>query len=322
VTFAFAWRVSSSELLRPTPEEIPALLTNPDVHVWVDLTDQSAASEALLTDAFGLHRLTVEDVFHTSQPKIERHDRYLYLIAHGVHPDHATPRDLRTVEVDIIMGHRWVVTHHDGKSRSVNEVRALVLENGHALRRGPAYLTHALLDHMVDHYLPLMDHFDQEMDTLEIDIFRNPRRELLEEIFDLKHGLQRLLRLGFHQREFLRQLHVGAVDAIPEDTRPFFRDVYDHFVRVMDLAESYRQLIDTALNAYLSIQSHRMNEVVKFLTIVSTVILPLTFVTGFYGMNFEHMPELHWHYGYVYVVGLLLVVGIGFRIWLRRRGSL
>lgn len=317
---AFACRHGQESVSRVDVDDIAEAFEEQDIVLWVDMSEQTATAEELLTDVFGLHPLNVEDVFHVSQPKFEEHPDYLYLIAHALHSERKTPDNLGTAEIDIIVGPNWIVTHHDGNARAIAEVQRIVEDDVDLLRRGSFYVAHAILDRVVDEYLPLMERFDDQVDRLEVDIFKNPRPALVEEIFDLKHALQRILRLGYHQRELLKELASGEGTRVPEDALPFFRDVSDHFVRVMDLAESYRQLMDTALNGYLGFQSHRLNEIMRTLTVLSTIMLPLTLIVGFFGQNFA-FPEYEWPWplNMIVVLGLLLATALGIVLWLRGR---
>jgi magnesium transporter len=189
-----------------------------------------------------------------------------------------------------------------------------------ALERGAAFIAHGILDRMVDAYLPIVDAWDEEVDAIEAAVIENPTREVLSRIFTLKRALQRLRRVALHQREVLHRLSRGEFELVPESALPFYRDVYDHFLRVNDLIESYRDLVTSALEAYLTVQANRMNEVMKTLTIVATILLPLTFIAGVYGMNFDHIPELHWRYGYAFAWALMIGIGSAM-LWLfRRRG--
>ena len=155
---------------------------------------------------------------------------------------------------------------------------------------------------------------------LEDAVLKDPRPSLLEDAFDLQHTLQRLRRIGLHQTELLRKLASRAMDQIPVEARPFYSDVYDDCVRIRDLTEGYREAVVSARDAHLSMQSHRLGEAMKVLTVISTIMLPLTFITGLYGMNFDHMPGLHWAYGYEAAWGLMLLIASLFYFMLRRRG--
>jgi len=190
-------------------------------------------------------------------------------------------------------------------------------------QRGPAFLLHQILDRVVDYYSPVLDDFDDRIDRLESGIFASnqPNNEILSQIMDLKRSVLRLRRISVKQMDVLLRMSRGEFsDLIPEEMRPFYRDVYDHLVRVVDLAENYRDLISGSLEAYLSVVSNRLNEIMKVLTIFSAIMLPLTFIAGVYGMNFENMPELHSRYGYYAVWALMIVVAIGMLLFFRRRG--
>jgi len=168
----------------------------------------------------------------------------------------------------------------------------------------------------------VLDDFDDRIDKLEDDIFtlRRPNNMILSEIMDLKRSVLRLRRISGKQMDILHRMSRGEFALITEDMRPFYRDVYDHLVRVVDLAESYRDLISGSLEAYLSVVSNRLNEIMKVLTIFSAIMLPLTFIAGVYGMNFENMPELHSRYGYYAVWVIMLVVAVAMLLFFRARG--
>lgn len=311
------------ETFQPAPSEVAALMEDPEVHLWVSLERAGERERALLTDTFRLHELLVEDalsVAHT--PKAEVHEGYLYLIVHGLEPAVAkgppTKRD--TVDVDFFVSERFVVTHHRTPVRSLEVVRAEVRKDPELLRRGPAHVAHRLIDMMVDELLPWMEAIDEEIAEVEGAAVADPDPALLRRIFALKHVLQRLRRVGLHQRGILHRLAEGHYPHVPDEMRPFFRDVDDHFVQVMDLSESYRDLVASALDAYLSMQSHRLNEVMKILTIISTIMLPLTFITGLYGMNFDAMPGIHWKYGYEMAWAVMLLSAVGSFVWMKKRG--
>jgi len=192
------------------------------------------------------------------------------------------------------------------------------------LAKGPGWLTHALLDSAVDRYLPVIDELDVQIEQLENDVLRKAGTKqgppILRKILRFKRMLLTLRRMSIHQREILLRLSRGEFDLIPKDLMPFYRDVYDHFLRVNDLVESYRDLVTSALEAYLSVQSNRMNEIMKQLTLVATVMLPITFIAGVYGMNFKHMPELEWWWGYPAALTLMAVIVVGSMIWFWRKG--
>ena len=306
----------------PDIATVPELLAS-GARVWIDTDNHDEAFAAFLTDVLKLHPLAVEDILQDRpSPKVEDYGDYLYIVAHGILRGKGGTDALQTVEVDIVISSQWILTHHVGPSLPCASVTQELGRNPRPLERDPGFVAHAVLDHLVDYYLPVMDEFDDEVDGIESAVIENPTREVLEQLFRAKRSLQRLRRIAVYQREVLKRLSHGEFEQLPEATLPFFRDVYDHFVRVADLADGYRELLSGALDAYLSVVSNRMNEVMKTLTLVATIMLPLTFIAGVYGMNFEHMPELKWTYGYAYALGLMATVAAGMVLWFRRKSWL
>ncbi|MGE0400590.1 MAG: magnesium/cobalt transporter CorA, partial [Kofleriaceae bacterium] len=246
---------------------------------------------------------------------------YLYVILHGVG---SKKRDkLELVEIDVVIGDHWLVTH-DRDGLVSDDIGTELDHSPRLLQKGVAWLAHAVLDRAVDRYLPVIDQLDAEIEQLENDVLSKagtPKGgRVLKRILGFKRTLQDLRRMSIHQREILLRLSRGDFGEIPPEAIPFYRDVYDHFLRINDIAEGYRDLVTSALDAYLSVQSNRMNEVMKTLTLMSTVMLPLTFIAGVYGMNFDNMPELHHRFGYAGALGLMAVTTIGILLWFRRKG--
>jgi magnesium transporter len=316
-------RILDGDKLRTTtdPDEMRAALAA-NHRIWIDLERQTPEANALLADTLKLHPLTIEDIWaERSRPKLDDFDAYLYVIVHGIG---AAKHDrLQTVEIDIIIGPNWLVTH-DPAGVVSDDVGTDLDHSTRVMAKGIAWLAHAILDRAVDRYMPVIDQLDSEIEQLENEVLDRAGtrrgRPVLMRILAFKRRLQELRRMSIHQREILLRLSRGEVDEIPADALPFYRDIYDHFLRVNDLAEGYRDLVTSALDAYLSVQSNRMNEIMKTLTLMSTVMLPLTFIVGLYGMNFKHMPELDWVWGYPAAIGLMIVVAGAILLWFRRRG--
>jgi magnesium transporter len=293
-----------------------------DKRIWVDLERQTPDADELLAEVLKLHPLTIEDIWaERSRPKIDDFDAYLYVIVHGIG---AAKHDrLALVEIDLVIGPNWLVTH-DPAGLVSDDIGTELDHSARVMARGIAWLAHAILDCAVDRYMPVIDELDAEIEQLENDVLAHAGtrrgRSVLLRILAFKRRLQELRRMSIHQREILLRLSRGELDEIPADALPFYRDVYDHFLRINDIAEGYRDLVTSALDAYLSVQSNRMNEIMKTLTLMSTVMLPLTFIVGLYGMNFKHMPELDWVWGYPAAIALMMVVAGGILLWFRRRG--
>lgn len=308
------------------PAEIAAAYKRGD-HLWVELIEQDAASEALVRDVFSLHPVTIEDLWNDVHlSKVEAFETYVHIIVHEVSCRDGGGKSrkfqLETSEMDIVLGATFVISRVRSPRDTATEVEGTDRVCRHLLR-GPAWLCHELLDGVVAAYFPLLDRFDEHLVDLENDIvnFGSERKGkgLLQQIFDLKRTLQTLRRQGLRQRDVLYRLSRGEFSQMDAATLPFFRDVYEHFARVSDHVDSNRELTTSLLEGYFSVQSHRMNEVMKTLTLMSTIMLPLTFIAGVYGMNFKYMPELEWIHGYPMALGLMATVGVGIFLWFKRK---
>jgi len=262
-----------------------------------------------------------------SLPKIDDFDEYLYVVIHGVAGK--AKGKLALVEIDVLIGEHWLITH-DRDGLISDDIGTELDHSPRLMQKGIAWLAHAVLDRAVDRYLPVISQLDNEIEELEVDVLAKAGtakgKRVLARILSFKRTLQDLRRMSIHQREILLRLSRGDFGEIPAEAIPFYRDVYDHFLRINDVSESYRDLISSLLDAYLSVQSNRMNEVMKTLTLMSTVMLPLTFIAGIYGMNFDpdvsplNMPELRWFMGYPFALLLMAVVAGTIMLWFRRKG--
>ncbi|HKP46298.1 MAG TPA: magnesium/cobalt transporter CorA [Pyrinomonadaceae bacterium] len=318
----FVYRHSAEKVETGTLDQLPELLKNQNLLVWLDMDKPTADDEQVLLNVFHFHPLTVEDCRENRHyPKVEEFPGYLYLIIHGVRAD-TSPDHFNTIELDAFLGPNYVITYHHDEFRSIANVRQLISTSPVLCQRGPSFLLHQILDQIVDYYSPVLDDFDERIDQLEADIFglKRPDNSILEEIMDLKRGVLRLRRISAKQREVILRMSRGEFALIDNNTLPFYRDIHDHIVRVTDLAESYRDLISGSLEAYLSVVSNRLNEIMKVLTIFSAVMLPLTFIAGVYGMNFDNMPELHSRYGYYGAWVVMAIVAFSMLGFFWKRG--
>jgi len=316
-------RILEGDQLRVTqdPKEIHEAL-EAKKPIWVELQQKDHACDVLLAKQLELHPLTIEDIWaNRSQPKLEDYDNYLYIIVHGIKASKRAAT-IELIELDLVIGPNYVITYD--QQHLVDAVRDQLDHSPRLLAKGPAWIAHAILDTAVDRYLPVIDELDHQIERLENEVLSKAGTKngppVLRKILKFKRMLLTLRRMSIHQREILLRLARGEFDEIPKEMMPFYRDVYDHFLRVNDLVESYRDLVTSALEAYLSVQSNRMNDIMKTLTLMSTVMLPITFVAGVYGMNFKHMPELEWLYGYPAAICLMAVIVAGCFLWFRYRG--
>jgi magnesium transporter len=291
--------------------------------IWVELEKQDHDCDRLLGEQLGLHALTIEDIWSDSaQPKLEDYERYLYLMLHSIVS--GDDGKVQLAELDLVLGPSYVITYDP--HGLVADVRSALDRSPKLMERGPAWLMHALVDMAVDRYLPVIDRIDRDLEELEDQVMLKAGTRhgppLLRRILSFKRLLVSLRRMSVHQREILLRLARGEFDEIPREAVPFYRDIYDHFLRVTDQVESYRDITSSALEAYLSVQSNRMNEVMKTLTLISTVMLPITFIAGVYGMNFEAMPELRSPWGYPLTLLTMFVVAVSTLVWFWRKGWL
>ena len=292
---------------------------------WIELDERDHAGQQFL-ETLKIHPLAIEDVWNdVGIPKVEDFGDYVQIVMHGVREADTERADapLHLSELDMIIGHDFLVTHaHDEKLCAITPVQAEIGRNARLLKKGPAWVAHAVLDRLVDEYLPLVERFDAQIEDVENRILEGRLRSdraTVEHILKIKRSLQMLRRVTIYQREILLRLARAEFDEIPRETMPFYRDVYDHFARVTEMVDSYRDLVSGLLEAHWSMQNNRMNEIMKRLTLISTIMLPLTLIAGIYGMNFDNMPELKWHYGYYYALGLMAIVALGVLAWFRSR---
>jgi magnesium transporter len=302
------------------PEALAALLADPGARVWVDIESPTEAEYGLLATVFQFHPLAIEDCrIQNELPKLDDYGEVLFLILHSPHQD-AAMEALRTTEVHFFLSTRFLVTVHDGESRVIADLRRESQRDAAVFKRGTDFLLHAVLDRVADQYVTLLDTLDAVTNDLEQQVMGNPDPGLLERVFMVKRKLLHLVRLSHLQREVVHRLSREPFPQIGETARWYFRDVYDHFFQVSWMAEFYRDTVAGVRDAYLSVVSNRLNETMKVLTAFASVVLPLTVVTGIYGMNFDHMPELHWRYGYPAVLIAMAVMGAGVAVYFRRRG--
>jgi magnesium transporter len=286
----------------PDPANLVAALRDPQAIFWVDMVKPTDEEINLLDDVFGFHPLAIEDCIHYSQrPKIEsyRHvgeqcvEGYFYMVIHG--PDLTTFREkLRTKELDLFASARYLVTIHDDHMASISEMlQRADADTENLLSRGIDNLLHNILDRLVDAYVPILEYLQEALDELEDEATHQPTPALLTRISHKKRELLNLRRIIGPQREVLAQLTRGDVPFIRESVRVYFRDVLDHLVRAVETIELYRDLIIGTRDIYMSSVSNNLNRVMKTLTVITVIALPLNVTTGFFGMNFDHIPGLH-----------------------------
>ena len=290
------------------------------VWVWVDLSAPTPDEARILPDVFNFHELAVEDALaEIHHPKVESYGNYLYLVLHGIDFREAE-HCFKTQDVDFFLGEQFLVTVHPGISRTLNEMRGVCARNHRALGEGPAALLHRIIDSMVDHYRPEVDRLSERLDALEEEIFERPDARLAKKILDFKADVSSLRRVVLPQRDAVARLARREFAIISEQLAYRYRDVHDHLVRLVDEAMFFQDRVTSLLDAHLSQVSNQLNGVMKVLTIIATIFMPLTVIVGLWGMNvpLPHMPggdpaQFWW------VVALMVGLGAGMLAYFRRR---
>ncbi len=305
-------------------EALPELLRDTDGLLWLDLREESPETcTPIMRDVFGFHPLAIDDALEESHvPKIDDWGQYLYLVLHAV-SYHPQDNNINTLELDIFVGARYLVTHQTTPLKAVDRVWALCQRDERHLRKGAAHLLYKLADELAADYMPVVEDIDVTIDEIEDQVFDNPAPSVLEQIFGLKRALLTLRRIIGPQREVLNKLGRGDYAVIPAGYGVFFRDVYDHLVRLYDISESLRDLVGGALDTYLSVVSNRMNEVMKTLTVITTMFMPISFLAGFFGMNFfQPVFALNaWteRVAFVALLGVMVLLPISMYWWMHKR---
>lgn len=274
-------------------------------------------------DHFGIHPLVLEDIANTNQrPKIEEYDGYIFVTLKMIYHSQGSADlvDLTFENVSLILGPQYVLTFQEEPGDVFDPVRLRIRNaRGRIRRLGADYMAYALIDVIVDHYFVVLERFGELSEDLEDEVLDNPSIETQDKINDLRRGLIHIRRSVWPVREILGHLERLESPLIQAETRPFLRDAYDHAVQVVDIIESLRDLVSGLTDLYMTALSNRMNEIMKVLTIIGTIFIPLTFIAGIYGMNFEYMPELHYRYAYPITWAAMIAIGIVLLFYFRKR---
>lgn len=307
------------------PSELAAALGQPAGLLWLDLAGEPAGvCGPILRETFGFHPLAVDDALEESHvPKVDDWGNYLYLVLHAVAFDPTAAETLNTLELDLFLGENYLVTYRSEPIAAVDRVWTACQRDERHLQKGAVRLLYKLADELVADYMPVVEAVDEAIDGIEDQVFGQPGPSLLAEVFGLKRALLHLRRVIAPQREALNKLARGDHALIDDEDRMFFRDVYDHLVRLHDITEGLRDLVGGALDTYLSVVSNRMNQVMKTLTVITTLFMPISFLVGFFGTNF-FQPDgslLGWtgRAAFVLMLLALVLVPAGMVLWMRRR---
>ncbi len=303
-----------------TPEEyLPFKDTTNVTWVNVDGIDQAEMIERI-GNTFDLHPLLLEDIMNTDQrPKMEAYDEYLFIVLKALFYDEKE-KAIITDQISFILGKQYVISFQERESNLFNAVTERLKNGTWRIRRlGADYLLYSLIDIIIDNYFVILERLGEGIDELEVQLVTSPRTEILKSIQTLKREMIFLRRSVWPLREVINSMERGDSPLIEKTTQIYLRDIYDHTVQTIDTIETYRDMLSGMLDIYLSSVSNRLNEVMKVLTIIATIFIPLTFIVGLYGMNFEYMPELKWRWGYPSILLFMLAIGICMIFYFKRK---
>ncbi len=274
-----------------------------------------------LGQCFGFHPLVMEDILNTDQrPKMEIYGEYLYIVLkmlYGGDPEHRVEGE----QVSLILGSNFVISFQEDKEGDVfNPVRERVRNAKGLIRKmGSDYLAYSLIDTVVDHYFLILERLGNQVELLEDELMTHPTDQAIQRIHAIRNEIAFVRRVVWPLREVVSSLGRKESSLIKETTEIYLRDVYDHTVQVMDTIETYREVISGLLDIYLSSVSNRLNSVMKVLTIIATIFMPLTFIAGIYGMNFKYMPELEWRWGYPVIWMIIVFIGVFMVVYFKKK---
>jgi magnesium transporter len=319
------FRYDESELIEKevaTLEELPPLKDGAVTWINVDGLHKTEIIEKL-GKMFHLHSLLLEDVLNTQQrPKVDEYDNHIYVVLRMLRHDESE-NVVRDEQISLVIGTGYVLSFQEGPGDVFDSVRDRIrFAKGRIRKLEADYLGYALMDTVVDNYFVVLEKFGDEIEALEQGLIRDPQQEHLHKLYHLKREMIFLSKVVWPLREVMNAFLRQEFALISKNVLLFFHDLYDHTVQIRDTIESCRDTLSGLLDIYMSGVSNKMNAIMKVLTIISTIFMPLTLITGLYGMNFDHMPELHWRFGYPFSIALMLMTTIGMLSYIKRENWL
>lgn len=306
------------------PQPLAELLARPDGVVWVDLTGPTESDLRLMHEVFAFHPLAIEDTQKQSQrPKLEEYGGYHFMTLHAMRPPGRDRQPVSVQEIDLFFSPRFVVTVHPHPVAAIDEARGRLARAQSQLRPFTDYLLYTIVDCAVDSYFPVIDRIDSSLDRLEDHLFARPTPRALDQLFHVKRSLLHMRRLAVPLRDIFNILMRRDIALVRPETLIYFRDVYDHLLRITDLIDTHRDLLTGAVEIYMSVVSNRLNQVMKVLTVITALFAPLAVITGVYGMNFERaFPPFTWRYGFAAVLAVMAAAVAAMLFVFRRRAWL
>lgn len=307
------------------PHKFSELIKNQESVLWVDFISEPPQTSQPILEEFGFHPLAIDDALQeTHVPRLDDWGEYLYIVLNYMNfQTNGETWETQVDELDVFLGKNYIVTHHDYQINAVDETWVICDRDESNIQQGADHILYRIADHMMASYMPAVEKIDEAIDEIEDQVFHRPSPRTLERIFALKRALLAMRRIIIPQREVLNKLARDDYKVVDSRDRVFFRDIYDHLVRLHDLNESLRDIVGGVQDTYLSAVNNRMNEIMKTLTIITVLFLPLNFLTGYFGMNFfEPLGNLRtWTTNPVFYLTLatIFLMPTSIFIWMRKR---
>lgn len=292
-------------------------LSDPNINwYWVDFHDPTEEEALQLKSHFHFHPLAIEDCFYLLQrPKMDHYEKVHFFVMHAINA-----KTLAAEEVDMFLGSNYMVTFHLHESREIEDAWSKISEQENLRNEGHIYAAYLVLDNLVDQYFPSVYQIEDQLDEIENNLNAEAVEVLMNHIFEIRSKLLKLRRTIVPMRDLLyRVINTDRIDQIREHL-VFFTDIHDHLLKLSEMIESNRDMTADMRDSYISLNSNRMNTIMKTLTVITTIFMPLTFIAGIYGMNFAYMPELEWHWGYFAILLVMFGIGFGMFSWFWKKG--
>lgn len=306
--------------LRETKE----LLRDEKNLLWLDFLDPGEEEFEFLEKTFSLHPLVIEDCrLPQEAPKVDEFPDYVFMILHSVYfykdREERGEEPLSIREIDVILGKNYILTIHKEKIWNINTVMEQLKKNPRILSRGCDFLLYSILDDIMDNYFYILNLIEDRIDDLEATISTAKSEEFLNKVFSYKRYILSLRKVMAPQRELISRFCRRDYPFVHPQMAVYYRDIHDHLTRIHSMIETFRELLTSVMEAHLSLLTHKMNDVIKVLTIIATIFMPMTFLTGVYGMNYLFMPELKWRLGYLFAWGIILLTGFSLLFYCRKK---
>lgn len=283
---------------------------------WVDFHRPTENEIKLLSSYFKFHHLAIEDCIHSiNKPKLDYYEGYNFFILNALNK-----KDLTPIEVSMFVGENFIVSYHDVDILEIDEAFNRVKSTPNHWDKGPSYVSHQILDEIVDQFFPAISDIEDALDRIDNNYENKSINKLIDEVFAIRGDLLKLRRVIYSMRDLLyRILNSERLNTF-SDYRIYFSDVYDHLLKLSEMVEANRDMTSDIRDSYLSINSNKMNTNMMLLTVITSIFAPITFIAGVYGMNFKYMPELDWKYGYFIALGVMGLISVFMYLWFKRKG--